>query len=91
MLNVLESVETGTLMSKHQASGLMFAVKARTHGVVINSFSINTHLEEDSNIFVYKLKDVGLHLNDTELDDKTAWEMISPQHGFKVKLLICVC
>jgi hypothetical protein len=72
------------LMSKHRASGLMFAVKARTHGVVINSFSINTHLDEDSNIFVYKLKDIGLHLNETELDDETLWEMISPQLGFEV-------
>lgn len=72
------------LMSKRRASGLMFAVKASAHGVVINSFSITTHLTENSSIFVYKLNDIGLPLNETELNDETAWQMISPPYGFKV-------
>ena len=72
------------LMSKHRAAGIMFSVKARSPGVIVNSFSVTTHLNYDGIIYVYKLKESGRHLNTTELSDDTSWEMISPADGFAV-------
>ena len=72
------------LMSKHRAAGIMFSVKARSPGVIVNSFSVTTHLNNDGIVYVYKLKETGRHLNSTELSDESSWEMISPFQGFAV-------
>lgn len=72
------------LLNKYRASGIMFSVKARSSGVVVNSFSITTQLEEDNTIYVYKLKDTGHHLDTSELNNETLWEIISPSNGFHV-------
>jgi hypothetical protein len=72
------------LMSKNRAAGIMFSVRAKSPGIVVKSFSITTHLKVDSAIFVYKLKDGGRLLNDTDVNDESNWEMISPRDGFMV-------
>ena len=72
------------LMSKYHAAGIMFSVKARKSGIFVKGFSITTHLAKNASIYIYKLKDLGHHLNFTEVNDESSWEMISPPNGFAV-------
>lgn len=73
-----------TIMSRKRAAGIMFSVKAKSYGVAVNSFAIRTHLKEDDNMFVYKLRDFGHRLNETELNNESYWDMISPIGGFEL-------
>eukprot|EP00956_Cyclotella_meneghiniana_P020150 scaffold35233_cov59-Cyclotella_meneghiniana.AAC.3 len=72
------------IMSRKRAAGIMFSVRSRRLGVAVNSFAIHTHLKEDDYMFVYKLRGLGRRLNETELNNESHWDMISPVGGYEL-------